>query len=155
MLPSDELAREVLRDRVPLDETGEQALTEQLHHRFRVPVLEGVKGAVCGEGPIRAQQVCVGMPLDKVPGGGNGDDDSGPSVRTELLAHVLGDGLGGALREVEEELAPLAEDPAQEAWHGEDDMPMRDGLEDLLLQPLRPQELSLLLARWAKGPSAT
>jgi hypothetical protein len=43
---SDELVREVLRNRVVLDETGEQALTEQLHHRFRVPVLEGVKGAV-------------------------------------------------------------------------------------------------------------
>jgi len=95
------------------------------------------------------------MPLDQVPGGGDGDDDSGPSVRTELLAHVLGDGLGGALRKVEQELAPLAEDPAHEARHGEDDVPMRNGLEDLLPEPFGPQELALLLARRAEGPSAT
>ena len=62
MPPGDESAREILRDRVPLDETGEQALTEQLHHRFRVPVLEGVKGAVVGESPIGEEKVSVGMP---------------------------------------------------------------------------------------------
>ena len=86
------------------------------------------------------------MPLDQVSGGGNGDDDSGPAVWAEPSADVLGDGLGGALRQVEEELPTLAEDAAQEARHGEDDVPMRNGREHLLLQPLRPQELALLLA---------
>jgi hypothetical protein len=141
-----ELPREVLRDRVPLDEAGEQALAEQLHHRFSVPALEGVKGAVFGESPVGQQEMRVGMPLDQVSGGGDGDDDSGPSVRTELLAHVLGEALGGAVRELEEKLSTLAEDAAQQPWHGENDVPMRDGREDLLLQPLRPQELALLLA---------
>ena len=41
--------------------------------------------------------------------------------------------LGGALGEVEEELATFAEDAAQEAWHREDDMPMRKGRGHLLL----------------------
>jgi hypothetical protein len=99
MLPSDELAREILRDRVPLDETGEQALTE------------------CPD--------------------------------------VLGNGLGGALGEVEEKLPALPEDPPQEAGHGENEVAMRNGREHLLLQPLRPKELTLLLAGRAKRPSAT
>ncbi len=95
------------------------------------------------------------MPLDQVSGGGDGDDDTGPAVLADLSADVLGDGLGGALREVEEKLPTLPEDPPQEAWHGEDDVAMRNGREHLLLQPLRPQELALLLARRAKRPSAT
>ena len=107
MLPSDELAREILRDRLPLDETGEQALTEQLHHRFRVPVLEGVKGAVVGESPIGEEKVSVGMPLDQVSGGGDGDDDTGPAVWAVSPPDILGDGLGGALGEVEEKLPAL------------------------------------------------
>ncbi len=131
---------------MPFDEADEQALAEQPHHRFTVPALEGVKGAVVGESPVGQQEVCVGMPLDQVPGGGDGDDYSGPSVRTELLAHLLGDGLGGALREVKEKLPTLPEDPPQEAGHGEDDVPMRNGREHLLLQPLRPEDLALLLA---------
>ena len=146
MSPGDELAREILRDRVPLDKAGEQALTEQLHHRFRVPVLEGVKGAVVGESPIGEEKVSVGMPLDQVSGGGDGDDDAGPAVWTESCPDVLGDGLGGALGEVEEKLPALPEDPPQEAGHGEDEVAMRNGREHLLLQPLRPKELTLLLA---------
>jgi hypothetical protein len=55
---------------------------------------------------------------------------SGPS---RLLTYVLGDGLGGALREIEEELSTLAEDPPQEAGHGEHDVAVRDGREHLLL----------------------
>ena len=35
MGPGDELAREFVGDRVALDETGEQALAEQLHHGAR------------------------------------------------------------------------------------------------------------------------
>ena len=77
---------------------------------------------------------------------GKGHADAGPSVRADSSPHVLGDGLGGALREVEEKLPTLAEDPAQEARHGEDDMTMRNGLEHLLLEPLCPKELTLLLA---------
>ena len=117
--------------------------------------LEGVKDAVVGESPVAQQEVSVGMPLNQVSGGSDGDDDSGPAVLGEPSPDVLSDGLGGALREVEEELSTLPEDHPQEARHGEDDVPMRNGREHLLLQPLRPQELTLLLARRANRPSAT
>jgi hypothetical protein len=133
MRPGDELAREVLRNRVPLDEAGEQALTEQLHRLFSVPALEGVKGAVVGESPVGQQEVCVWMPLDQVSGGGNGDDDTRPAVLAESSPDVLGEGLGGALGEVEEKLPTLPEDPPQETRHGEDDVAMGDGREHLLL----------------------
>jgi hypothetical protein len=133
MPPADELPREILRDRVPLDEAGEQALAEQPHHRFTVPALEGVKGAVVGESPVGQQEVCVGMPLDQVSGGGDGDDDTRPAVLAESSPDVLGEGLGGALGEVEEKLPTLPEDPPQETRHGEDDVAMGDGREHLLL----------------------
>jgi hypothetical protein len=146
MGPGDELARELLRDRVALDEAGEQALADKLHHGIGVPALQPVKGAVFAEASIRGQQVCVRVPLGQVPGGRDGDDDSRPAVLAELFADVLGEGLGGALREVEEELSTLPEDAPQEAGHGEDKVAMRNGLEHLVLEPLRPHELALLLA---------
>jgi hypothetical protein len=133
MGPGDELAREVLRDRVALDEAGEQPFTEQLHHLFAIPALDGVKGAVAGEGPIGHEQVSMGVPLGQVSGGGDGDDDSRPAVSVEPSSDVLGDGFAGALRQIEEELSSLAEDAAQEARHGEDDVTMRNGLEHFLL----------------------
>jgi hypothetical protein len=73
--------------------------------------LEGVKDAVVGESPVAQQEVSVGMPLNQVSGGSDGDDDSGPAVWAESFPDVLGDGLGDALRKVEEELPPLPEDP--------------------------------------------
>ncbi len=97
----------------------------------------------------------MGVPLNQISGGGDGDDDSRPAVLAEPFADVLGDGLGGALPEVEEELSTLAEHTPQEAWHGENRVPMRNGREHLLLQPFRPQELALLLARRAERPSAS
>jgi hypothetical protein len=65
--------------------------------------------------------------LDQVPCGGDGDDDSGPAVWAEPFSDVLGDGTGGALREVEEKLPTLPEDPPQEAGHGENDVAMGNG----------------------------
>ena len=86
------------------------------------------------------------MPLDQVPGGGDRDDDAGPSVGSEVSSHVLGESLGGALREIEEKLTALSEDPAQQTGHREHEMAVRDGGEDLVLQPFGPEELLLLLA---------
>jgi hypothetical protein len=48
--------------------------------------------------------------------------------------------------EVEEKLPALSEDPAQQTGHGENEMTVRDGREDLVLQPFGPEELLLLLA---------
>jgi hypothetical protein len=54
MLPGEELAREIVRDRVALDEAGEQSLPEQLHDRFAVPGREGMKRAIVREATVAA-----------------------------------------------------------------------------------------------------
>jgi hypothetical protein len=94
------------------------------------------------------------MPLQEVAARGDGDDDAGPRVRAELPPHVLGEGLGAALREVEEQLAPLSEHPPQQARHGQDDMAMGHRRQHLLPQPLGPQDLLLLLAGGAEAAAA-
>ena len=146
MPPGQQPPSEILRDRVSFDETGQQALAEKFHDRVSVPGLERAKRAIVRERAVGHEKVTVRMPLQEVAGAGDGDHDAGPRVRSDLSLHVLGDGLRRALREVEKKLAALAEDSAQEARHGEDDVTMRDRLEHFLLQPLRPQELLLLFA---------
>ncbi len=146
MPPSQEPPSEILRDRVSFDETGQQALAEKFHDRVSVPGLERAKGAIVRERAVGHEKVTVRMPLQEVAGAGDGDHDAGPRLRSDLSLHVLGDGLRRALREIEKELATPAEDSAEEARHGEDDVTMRDRLEHFLLQPLRPQELLLLFA---------
>jgi hypothetical protein len=86
------------------------------------------------------------MPLDQITGCGDRNHDAGPGLCSEVSSHGLGEGLGGALGEVEQKLPPLTEEPAQKARHGEDEMAMGDGREDFLLQPLGPQKLFLLFA---------
>ena len=54
-------------------------------------------------------------------------------VSVRMPSDVLDNGLGGTLGEVEEKLSTLAEDPAQEAGHGEDDMTMGNGREHLFM----------------------
>ena len=71
----------------------------------------------------------MGMSLDQVSGGSDGDDDAGPAVWAESCPDVLGDGLGGALGEVEEKLPAHPEDPPQEAGHGEDEVAMQHPLD--------------------------
>jgi hypothetical protein len=139
MPPSQELVGELLGDRASFDQARQKSLAEQLHDRRAVPACEGMESAIVRESAVGDEQVTVWMPLDQVSGGGDGRDDSGPSVRAGLSPHVLGYGLDGTLGEVKQELPALAEDPAQEERHGEDDMTMGNGLEHLLLQPLRPQ----------------
>jgi hypothetical protein len=79
-------------------QTVEKSLTEQPHQRLAVPLLERMKGPVGGEAAVSDRHMEVWMPRDQIPGGGNGDHDSGPCVFAELPAHVLGQGLGTALR---------------------------------------------------------
>jgi len=141
MAPFQELLSELWGDGVTLDQASQQALAEQSHDRFTVPGLEGVKGAVVGQSAVAQEEVCVWMPLDQVTACGDRDHEAGPSLGSEGSSHVLREGCGGALGEVEEKPPALSEDPAQEAGHGADEMTMRDGREDLVLQPFGPEKL--------------
>jgi hypothetical protein len=66
---------------------------------------------------------------------------------------------GGAQRSMpvlrrSEQLAPAAEQRAQETWDGEHHVAVRDAQQHLLAQPLGPQQLLLLLARGAAAAAA-
>jgi hypothetical protein len=155
MSPRHEPLGQLLGDGAFVDKPRQKALSEEPQQCFCVPCRQGMERPVFGERAVRHQEVSVWMPLEHVAGGRDGDHDPGPPVRSQLSPHVLGDGLRAALRQVEQELSPLAKDPTQEARHGEDDVTMREGLEHLFAQPLRPQERALLLARRGEIPSAT
>ena len=43
----------------------------------------------------------------------------GRTCAPSFCPQVLGHGLRAALREIEQQLASLAKDPTQQAWHGE------------------------------------
>ena len=98
---------EILRDRVALDEASQKTLAEQLHHRVTVPRRERVKRAIVREGTVGHEDVSMRMPLQKVTRAGDRDHDARPRVRSDLSPHVLGEGLGAALRQVEQKLSPL------------------------------------------------
>jgi len=51
MAPFQELPGELWGDGVTLEEVGQESLAEQLHHRFAVPGLEGVKRPSSGKAP--------------------------------------------------------------------------------------------------------
>jgi len=53
------------------DETGQQALAEQLHHRVSVPRLERVKRAIVREGALGHEDVPMRMPLQEVAARGD------------------------------------------------------------------------------------
>jgi hypothetical protein len=88
----------------------------------------------------------VRMPLEQIAARSDRDHDARPHLRAELCPQVLGHRLRAVLREIEQQLASLPKDPTEQAWHGENGVTVRDGLEDLFAQPLRPQERALLLA---------
>jgi hypothetical protein len=55
------------------------------------------------------------MPLAQIAAGGDRDNEAGARVRPDLSPRVLGDGVPAALREVEQQLSPLPEDPTEQA----------------------------------------
>jgi hypothetical protein len=63
MAPREKLPDQILRNRVPFAETGQQALPEQLHDHITVPGRERVKGAVVREGAVGHEDVSMRMPL--------------------------------------------------------------------------------------------
>jgi hypothetical protein len=101
---------------------------------------------VAGERAVGGQNVEVDIPLEHIAGGSEGDHDPGPRKGTQLPAHVLAECLGAAMGQLAKKLSPLPKDPTEQAWHGEDNVTMRDGLEHRLSQPFGPQNRALLLA---------
>jgi hypothetical protein len=145
MMPGEELVHEQFRDGLLGQEPVEQALSEELHDLFGIPSEQRAERPIRREAAGGREQVSMGMPLDEVAGGRDGDDEARPNLFTQALADGLGYGLRPREGQLVQQLAALAEERPQEARHGENDVTMRDGCEHFLLQPFRPQQLLLLL----------
>jgi hypothetical protein len=80
MSPGEQLPDELLGDGVAVEESSEDALAEQAHQERGVPSGQADEGAVCGEAAAGGEQVQVGVPLQEVSGGGDGNDETGAQV---------------------------------------------------------------------------
>ena len=95
--------------------------------------------AVRPEGPRGSQDVQVGMPVEKLPGGLDGDDGGGKSVASRIFTEERGKSLPGAQGEFREKPSSMSECRPQDLGECEDEMPMRDGADHLLPDEFGPQ----------------
>jgi hypothetical protein len=76
-------------------------------NRFALYRPQRLKRTIVRERAVGHEKVTMRMPLQKVTRAGDRDHDARPRVRSDLSSHVLGEGLGAALRQVEQKLSPL------------------------------------------------
>jgi hypothetical protein len=111
--PGEELLDELLGDGVAIEEPGEEPLAEQAHQEGGVPLGQADKGDACGEAPVGGEDVQMGVPLEEVAGGGEGNDETGAQVFSRCAAEKLDARLGGGPGELNEEVAPTAKQRTQ------------------------------------------
>ena len=116
-------------------EPRQKPLAEEPHQRLSVPGRERVERSIVREGAVGHENVTMWMPLQKIAGAGDRDHDPGPCVGSHFPPHVLAERLRAAWREIEKKLAAPPEQRTQEPWHGQHDVPVRDGLEHFFAQP--------------------
>ena len=95
--------------------------------------------AVHPEGPGGSQDMQVGMPVQKLPGGLYGDDGGGKSVPFRVFPEEHGKGLPGAQGKLGEKPPPVPEGRPQDLGECEDEMPVRNGADHLLPDEFHPQ----------------
>jgi hypothetical protein len=132
VFPGEELLHELERDGVSLDEPRQQTLPEEARQQRGVPFRQRLPGAGLRFPGVGGEEVEVGMPLDEIAGGGDGDDDAGAGLVAEAPADEFGDRLGGGAAELGEQLAPSAQERPQQPGDGQDDVAVRDRGEQLL-----------------------
>jgi hypothetical protein len=76
--------------------------------------------AVRPEGPRGSQDVQVGMPIQKLPGGLDGDNGGGKGVLTGIVTEERGHRLPGAYSEMRKKLASIPERRTQDLGERED-----------------------------------
>jgi hypothetical protein len=105
----------------------------------------GDETSVRPEGPGESQDMQVGMPVQKLPGGLDGDDSSGKSVAAGIFTEERGKSLPGAQGEFGEKPSPIPECRPQDLGECEDEMPVRNRADHLL-----PDETTHRAARLAQ-----
>ena len=82
----------------------------------------------------------MGVPLQEVSGGCDGDDDAGARVTTDSPADELARGLGGGPPQLREQLAPSAEERSEQPRDRQDDVTVRDLGHHRAQRPVLPGE---------------
>lgn len=95
--------------------------------------------AVRPEGPGGSQDMQVGMPVQKLPGGLDGDDGGGKSVAPGIFTEERGKSLPGAQGEFGEKPSLIPECRPQDLGECEDEMPVRNGADHPLPDEFHPQ----------------
>jgi len=95
--------------------------------------------AVRPEGHRGSQDMQVGKPVQKLPGGLDGDDGGGKSASSRILTEERGKILPGAQGKFGEKPSPMSERRPRDLGEREDEMPVGDGADHLLPDEFRPQ----------------
>jgi hypothetical protein len=94
----------------------------------------------------------VGMPVEKLPGGLDGNNGGGKSVPFRVFPEERGKSLPGAQGKFGEKPSPIPECQAQDLGECEDEMPVGDGADHLLPDEFGPQGGAFSGARRAESP---
>jgi hypothetical protein len=92
----------------------------------------------------------VGIPVQKLPGGLDGDDSGGKSIAAGIFTEERGKSLPGAQGEFWKKPSPIPECRPQDLGECEDEMPVRNGVDHLVPDEFHPQGGAFGAARGAE-----
>ena len=138
------------RDTLPFEKLLQQFLPEENLNEIRIELGQVVKPPCAIEKHLRDDAVEVGIPLEEVAGGVDGEDGARGSVSCGVMGqafpHGLLDGKEGASRKELQEPPVAEQDPADRLGDPEGPETMRNGQKDLIGNLPGKQEHPLLLA---------
>ena len=131
MFPGEEIGEFGGADEFGVTESVEKAVTEEFDGGSKVVGGHAVEAAIRGEEAIGGKDVKVRVEDEVVTKGVEGGDGSDAALReVESGAEGVLEGVDGGVKENGEELAAFAEDAAQDAGDGEDELAVRDFVAD-------------------------
>ena len=131
MLPGEKVGEFFRADELGFAEGVEEAVAEEFDGWVEVFGGHAMEPAVGGKEAVGGEDVEVRVEDQIVAKGVDGGDGTEfPVGEVEAGAECVAEGFGGGVEEVGEEVAALAEDAAQDAGDGEDELAVRDFVAD-------------------------
>ena len=133
------------------DHHGQDLLAESGAENVRVEPGDGLEGVVSfAPGPVGQQAMQVGMPVELVAVGLDGEDGRGHAVTAQGMSEVLAEASPSGTAEFPQKLSIASESGPKDFRDGPHQLPMRNLLEDLASNPLHKGRHSLGLTRRAE-----
>ena len=131
VFPGEEVGEFGGADEFGVVEGLEEAVAEEFDGGREIFGGHAVEAAVGGEEPVGGEEVEVGVENEIVSEGVDGGDGSDAALgEVETDAEGVLEGGGGGVKEEGEEATAFAEDSAQDAGDGEDELAVRDFVAD-------------------------